>query len=191
MSDDHHAHDAEAVAFGVLTISSSRTLEADPSGDALVDGIEAAGHDVAVRDLVADDERAIRSRVQGMTDHEEVGAVVTSGGTGLTPDDVTVEALAPQFDREIPGFGEQVRARSVEEVGPHGMLTRATAGVIEGIPVFCLPGSEQAATFGMTELVEPVVGHVVGLVSSDGHEHDGGHDHQHGVGEAHDHGGDE
>jgi molybdenum cofactor biosynthesis protein B len=172
MSDDHHAHDAERIAFGVLTVSSSRTLETDPSGDALADGIDDEGHTVAVRDLVADDERAIRDRVQDVAGRDDVEAVVTTGGTGLTPDDVTPEAVRPLFDREIPGFGEQFRAKSVEDVGPHGMLTRATAGVLDGVPVFCLPGSQQAAAFGMGELIAPVVGHVVGLA---GHDH-GGHE---------------
>jgi len=175
MTDDHHhAHDAEAVSFGVLTISSSRTVETDASGDALVAAIEDADHAVAVRDLVGDDERAIRRRVEGVVDRDDVDAVVTTGGTGLTPEDVTPEAVDPLFDREIPGFGEQFRAQSVDEVGPHGMLTRATAGIADGTPVFCLPGSEQAAAFGATELVVPVVGHVVGLTGG-GHEHS--HDH--------------
>jgi molybdenum cofactor biosynthesis protein B len=178
---DHHAHDAESVGVGVLTISSSRTAETDASGDALAAAIEAADQTVAVRDLVADDERAIRRRVDEMVAHDGVDAVVTTGGTGLSPEDVTVEAVGPLFDREIPGFGEQFRARSVEDIGPHGMLTRATAGVVEGVPVFCLPGSEQAASFGIEELVLPVVGHVVGLATGSAHEHehddhDGGHE---------------
>ena len=173
MSDDHHAHDADSIAFGVLTVSSSRTLETDPSGDALVDGIESEGHSVAVRDLVADDERAIRERVEVMADRDDVDAIVTTGGTGLTPDDVTPEAVEPLVTRKIPGFGEQFRAKSVDDVGPHGMLTRATAGIVDGVPVFSLPGSEQAAGFGMAELVAPVVGHVVGLAGGHGHgEHE-------------------
>jgi len=174
---DHHAHDAESVGFGVLTISSSRTAETDASGDALAGAIEDADQTVVVRDLVADDERAIRQRVEEMVGRDGVDAVVTTGGTGLSPEDVTVEAVGPLFDREIPGFGEQFRARSVDDVGPHGMLTRATAGVVDGGPVFCLPGSEQAASFGIEELVLPVVGHVVGLATGSGHEHEHGDHH--------------
>lgn len=170
--DHHHASDAATVQFGVLTISSSRTEAEDESGDALVSALAEAGHSVAVRDLLTDDERTIRRRVEEMVDDDEVEAVVTTGGTGLSPEDVTVEAVGPLFDREIPGFGEQFRARSVEDVGPHGMLTRATAGVVDGVPVFCLPGSQQAAAFGATELVVPIVGHVVGLAAGDdGHAH--------------------
>jgi len=198
MTDDHHAHDADQIGFGVLTVTSSRTLETDDSGDAIVAGIEDEGHTVAVRDLVADDERAIRERVEELTDREDVDAVVTTGGTGLTPDDVTPAAVRPLFDRSIPGFGEQFRAKSVADVGPHGMLTRATAGIADGVAVFCLPGSEQAAAFGTTELIAPVVAHVVGLAGGGGHDHhhdDDGHDHhdnhEHAHGHDHEHGGHE
>jgi molybdenum cofactor biosynthesis protein B len=185
--DHHHDHDADSVGFGVLTVSSSRTLAADPSGDAIVAAAEEAGHAVPVRDLVADDENRIRERIETLVRDAAVEAVVTSGGTGLTPDDVTVEGVRPLFDREIPGFGEQFRARSVAEVGPHAMISRATAGVAGGVPVFCLPGSQQAAEFGTTELVLPIAGHVVGLAGDGGHDHQHGDDHDHG--HDHDHGG--
>lgn len=172
-SHSHHADDHESVAFGVLTVSSSRTLETDKSGDALAEALEANGHAVHTRDIVADDEDAIRVSVRTLLD-DGVDAVVTTGGTGLTADDVTPDALEPLFDREIPGFGEQFRAQSVDQVGPHGMLTRATAGLVEDTPVFCLPGSEDAADFGASELVAPVVGHVVGLADQHGHgDHEG------------------
>jgi len=161
---EHHAHDATSVSVAVLTVSSSRTLADDAGGDAIVAALEESGNPVAARDLVADDEQAIRRAVDDFAGREGVDAVVTTGGTGLTPDDVTVEAVRPLLDREIPGFGEQFRARSVEEVGPHGMLTRATAGVSGDVPVFCLPGSENAARLGARELVAPTVGHVLGLV---------------------------
>jgi len=90
--------------------------------------------------------------------------VVTTGGTGLTADDVTVEALDPLFDREIPGFGELFRFLSYDEVGPMAMASRATAGVIADRIVFCLPGSENAARTGSERLVAPAADHLLGLV---------------------------
>jgi molybdenum cofactor biosynthesis protein B len=180
MTDDHHAHDASSVDVAILTISSSREVERDASGDAIATALEDAGHRIVARDLVVDDERAIRSRVDDFADRKAVDAIVTTGGTGVTPDDVTVEAVTPLFDRKLPGFGEQFRARSVDEVGPHGMLTRATAGTSGDVAIFCLPGSEDGARFGTTELIVPVIGHVVGLLSGGGHDH---HDH----GDSHDH----
>ena len=170
---DHHAHDADEVALAVLTVSTSRDPTEDASGDAIVEAVQHADVAVAARELVTDDETRIHETVRTLRDRDDVDAIVTTGGTGLTPDDVTVEAVRPLFDREIPGFGEQFRARSVEEVGAMGMLSRATAGVTRGVPVFCLPGSEQAARMGTGDLLVPVVGHVVGLTGN-GHQH---HDH--------------
>lgn len=183
MTHDHHAHDAATVRVAVLTVSSSRERESDQSGDAIASVVEDAGHAVAARDLVTDDAGAIRGRVEELATRGDVDAVVTTGGTGITDDDVTVEAVRPLFDREIPGFGEQFRTRSVEEVGPHAMLSRATAGTSDGVAIFCLPGSENGARFGTEALIAPVIGHVVGLLSGDGH----GHEHSHGHESAHDH----
>ncbi|MFC6976116.1 molybdenum cofactor biosynthesis protein B [Halomicroarcula sp. GCM10025709] len=161
--DDHHAHDRETVDIAVLTVSSSRTLADDPGGDAVEAACEAAGHAVTDRRLVADDADAIAGAVAGLF---EGGAdvVVTTGGTGLTADDVTVEAVGDLFDRPIPGFGELFRWLSYEEVGPMAMASRATAGVVEDRLVFCLPGSENAARTGTEELIAPAVGHLLGLV---------------------------
>lgn len=170
MTEDHHAHDVSTVSVAVLTVSSSRTASDDPSGDAIERVLEDANHTVVVRDLVADDQRAIRRRVSAFVARSDVDSVVTTGGTGVTTDDVTVEAVKPLFDREIPGFGEQFRTRSVEEVGPHGMLSRAVAGTGGGVPIFCLPGSEDAAQFGTVELIAPIIGHVVGLVAPNDEE---------------------
>ncbi len=162
-ADHHHADDATAVGVGILTVSSSRTLDADPSGDAIA-AILGEEADVVSRELVADDRAAIQSAVRAQRDEDPVDTIVTTGGTGLTPDDVTVDAIEPLLDRTIPGFGERFRARSVEDVGEMGMLSRATAGVCDGVLVFCLPGSEAAARLG-AELIEPILGHAVGLAS--------------------------
>jgi len=162
---DHHHHDRRAVDVAVLTISTSRSLDGDDSGDAIVAAIEDAGHTVTARDLVGDEIGVIRERVETFADREDVDVIIATGGTGVTADDVTIEALKPLFERVLPGFGERFRARSVEEAGPHAMLTRATAGIVDDVPVFCLPGSESAAAFGTAELVTPMLGHLVGLLS--------------------------
>jgi len=158
---DHPHHELEDVAFGVLTVSTSRTLADDESGDALVAAIEADGYDVVERDLVTDDREAIRAAVLALI---EAGAetVVITGGTGLDPADVTVEAVEELADREIPGFGELFRMLSYEDIGPRALLSRTYAGVIDTTPVFCLPGNEQAATFGTEELVLPTIAHILG-----------------------------
>ncbi|WP_277540707.1 MogA/MoaB family molybdenum cofactor biosynthesis protein [Haloarcula laminariae] len=161
--DRHHSHDADAVSIAVITVSSSRSLDDDPGGDAAEAALVDAGHEVVDRTRVTDDRVAIADAVTGAL---EAGAdvVVTTGGTGLTPDDVTVDALRPLFDRAIPGFGELFRYISFEAVGPMAMASRATAGVVADRLVFCLPGSEDAARTGSEELVAPAVGHLLGLV---------------------------
>jgi molybdenum cofactor biosynthesis protein B len=164
---DHPHHEVSDVSFAVLTVSSSRTLETDESGDALVECIEADGRTVAARDLVGDHERAITSRVLSLVDHDDVDTIIVTGGTGLSPQDVTVEAVAPQMDKKIPGFGELFRYLSYEDIGPRALLSRAFAGTIDGVPVFCLPGSKQGATFGTEELILPTIAHVLG--HSQGH----------------------
>lgn len=163
----HHEPDDRDVSIAVLTVSSTRSLAEDPSGDA----VEAAFADaddatVARRELVTDDRDAVAAAVREFVD-EGVDAVVTTGGTGLTPDDVTVDAVAPLFDPEIPGFGEFFRRRSADEVGTAAMASRATAGVVDGTVVFCLPGSEDAARLGAAELIRPELGHFVHLVRRD------------------------
>jgi molybdenum cofactor biosynthesis protein B len=158
---DHPHEEADDIGFGVLTVSTSRTLPEDDSGDALQEAIEADGQTVVHRDLVGDDRRAIQATVLAFLD-TGADAVVITGGTGLAPSDVTVDAVVPLCDRQIPGFGELFRMLSYDDIGATALLSRATAGIVEDVPVFCLPGSEQAATFGITELVLPTIGHILG-----------------------------
>lgn len=160
---DHHAHDLETVGVAVVTVSSTRDIEADPAGDAVEEAMEAAGHEVVIRELVRDDYDGVQSTVARLADREDVDCVVTAGGTGVSPDDVTIEAIAPLLDRTLPGFGELFRQLSREEIGTRVIATRATAGMVSGVPVFCLPGSEQAARLGAAEIVAGEAGHLAGL----------------------------
>ncbi|MFB6120592.1 MAG: molybdenum cofactor synthesis domain-containing protein [Halobacteriaceae archaeon] len=158
----HHHHDDAELDFAVLTITSSRDEATDESGRIARRAIEDDGHDVVGYETVADDEDAIRTVV---SEHvaEGADAVVTTGGTGLTPDDVTVEAVRPLLEKELPGVGEHFRRLSHERVGTAAMLSRATGGVVDGSAVFCLPGSPDAAELGVEEVVLPEVGHVASL----------------------------
>jgi len=168
-----HGHAGPAIAdlgIAVLTISSTRTPDDDASGDAVVAACEAAGAETVVRDLLPDDHDEIQETVGSLAERPAIDAVVTTGGTGVTPDDVTVEALEPLFDKELPGFGELFRRRSEAEIGTAVVATRATAGVVGDTPVFCLPGSENAARLGTEEIVVPEVAHLVGLAGSDDSE---------------------
>jgi molybdenum cofactor biosynthesis protein B len=163
----HHAHDAETVSVAVLTVSSSRSLEDDASGDWLVDAFEDAGHEVAVRELVGDDFETVQATVDRLVRRGDTDAVITTGGTGVTPDDVTPEAVAPLFEKTLPGFGELFRRRSYEEVGTRTVGSRATAGIADGTVVCCLPGSENAVRLGAEAILLPELGHLTGLAARD------------------------
>lgn len=160
---DHHAHDVASVGVAVLTISSSRTEKEDPAGDAMVSLLEAADHQVIERDLVSDDADAIQSRIDSYSDQDGVEAAITTGGTGVTPDDVTIEAVSPLLTKELPGFGELFRRLSYEEIGARVVGTRAMAGIFAEMPVFCLPGSENAVRLGTEEIIAGEISHLVGL----------------------------
>ncbi|RLM57434.1 molybdenum cofactor biosynthesis protein B [Halobellus sp. Atlit-31R] len=163
----HHSHDVEALRAAVVTVSTSRTAEDDAAGDAIVAAFEADGHDVTVRDVVDDDFDGVQSLVDRLVDRETVDVVVTTGGTGVTPDDVTVEAVSGLFEKELPGFGELFRRYSESEIGTRVVGTRAAAGIVQGVPVFCLPGSENAARLGSEEIIVPEAPHLAGLATRD------------------------
>ena len=161
--DHHHQHDEHKLGVAVVTVSNSRTLDDDPSGDRIESLLTDEGHEVTVRELIPDEYDSVQGTVGRLADREDVDLVVTTGGTGVTPDDVTVEAVEPLLDKELPGFGELFRRRSHEEIGTRAIATRAMAGVDEGVLVCCLPGSEAAVRLGVAELVVPEAPHLVGL----------------------------
>jgi molybdenum cofactor biosynthesis protein B len=164
---DHHHHDVETLGVAVVTISSSRSLDDDRAGDAIRSALEAEGHEVVTRDLIGDSFDGVQGTVDHLVGREDVDTVVTTGGTGVTPDDVTVEAVRPLFEKRLPGFGELFRRLSYDEIGTRVVGTRAVAGVADGVPVFCLPGSENAATLGVEEIVVQEAGHLAGLARRD------------------------
>jgi molybdenum cofactor biosynthesis protein B len=165
---DHHAHDVDALGVAIVTISSSRTSDDDPAGDAIAAAVENEGHEVAVREIVRDDYDGVQNAVDALVGRGDVDTVVTTGGTGVTPDDVTIEAVRPLYDKTLPGFGELFRQLSYDEIGTKVVGTRAAAGIADGVPVFCLPGSENAATLGAEEIIVAEAPHLAGLATRDG-----------------------
>lgn len=155
--EDHpHRRPAGSLDVLVLTVSDTRGLDDDPSGDLLEGALREMGHSV-YRAAVHDERDKIRSAVAEGLDRD---AVVTTGGTGISPRDVTVEALRPEFDREIEGFSTVFAIMSYEEVSTRAVMSRATAGVVDGVPVFCLPGSVGAVETG-AEILREEMDHVV------------------------------
>ncbi|ERG95255.1 molybdenum cofactor biosynthesis protein B [Haloquadratum walsbyi] len=163
----HHAHDVATLGVAIFTISSSRSVSNDAAGDAIAAAFESEGHTVVTREIVDDDTTQIQSVVETAISDTDTDIIVTTGGTGVTPDDVTIEAVSQQYDKSLPGFGELFRRRSEAEIGTRVLGTRATAGIIDTVPVFCLPGSENAATLGSNELIVPEASHLAGLAARD------------------------
>ena len=141
------------IRIAVLTVSDTRDEESDTSGGILADRIAAAGHACAARAIVADDIEDIRARVRAWIAGGDVDAIITTGGTGLTGRDVTPEALEPLFDKRIDGFSVIFHTVSYETIGLSTLQSRATAGIIDGVFVFCLPGSNGAVRDGWDRVI--------------------------------------
>jgi molybdopterin adenylyltransferase len=142
-----------SLAIALLTVSDTRTLEDDRSGDALQQRLEAAGHRLVQRLLVPDDRYQIRSEVSRWIADAGVQVVISSGGTGLTGRDGTPEAVAPLLDKTIDGFGELFRVLSFETIGTSSLQSRALAGVANGTVIFVLPGSLDAVQTAWDRLI--------------------------------------
>lgn len=168
---DHHAHDLESVRVAVVTVSSSRTMEDDPSGDLITNLLQDAGHEVIMREVIPDHHDRVRSHVDLLARRSDLDLVITTGGTGVTPDDVTIEAITPLFDKTLPGFGELFRRRSESEIGTRVIATRATAGIAQETPVFCLPGSTNATRLATEDILLPEIGHLAGLAQRNADHH--------------------
>lgn len=141
------------VRVAVLTVSDTRDEASDTSGQILVERIKAAGHELAGRVVVRDEIERIRAQARDWIDSGSVDAIVTTGGTGLTGRDVTVEALEPLFDKKIDGFSVVFHLVSYATVGLSTLQSRATAGLIGGVFVFCLPGSNGAVKDGWDKVI--------------------------------------
>jgi molybdopterin adenylyltransferase len=136
------------VRIAVLTVSDTRTLADDKSGDTLVERLTNAGHALAARAIVSDDVEAIRGQVRSWIADAGVDVVITTGGTGFTGRDVTPEALEPLFEKRMEGFSWVFHQISFQKIGTSTVQSRATAGVAGGTYVFCLPGSPGACRDG-------------------------------------------
>jgi molybdenum cofactor biosynthesis protein B len=143
-----------ALNIAVLTVSDTRTLADDKSGQTLIDRIIAAGHTAVDRKIVKDDVAEIQAAVETWMVRTDVDVVISTGGTGLTGRDVTIEAMRPLFEKEIDGFGTLFHMVSFPKIGTSTIQSRATGGVRKGKYIFCLPGSPGACKDGWDEILK-------------------------------------
>jgi molybdenum cofactor biosynthesis protein B len=142
-----------AAGIAVLTVSDTRTLEDDRSGDTLAERIAGAGHRLVARAIVPDDVEAIRTQVRAWVAESDVDVIITTGGTGFTGRDVTPEALEPLFEKRMDGFSWVFHQISFQKIGTSTIQSRATAGVMGATYVFCLPGSPGACKDGWDGII--------------------------------------
>ncbi|WP_353419657.1 molybdenum cofactor biosynthesis protein MoaB [Staphylococcus delphini] len=151
------------VRCAVLTVSDTRTTETDKGGQSVQTLLQTADFDVEIQHytIVKDELTAIQAAVQQWLT-EDIDVIVTTGGTGIAPRDVTIEAVTPLLDKEIEGFGELFRYLSfTEDVGTRALLSRAVAGTANRTLIFCLPGSTDAVKLALNRLILPELTHLV------------------------------
>ena len=158
----HKSYSPKSVRCAVLTVSDTRTLETDSSGDAIESALRVARHEVALRAIVPDELEPIRDWVARAIARSDVDAVLVTGGTGVSPRDGTIEAVEPLLQKVLTGFGELFRALSFQEIGSAAMLSRALAGTTGQTVVFVMPGSRGAVSLAVERLILPELGHLVG-----------------------------
>ncbi|MCB9602019.1 MAG: molybdenum cofactor biosynthesis protein B [Sandaracinus sp.] len=139
--------------LALLTVSDTRTLAEDVSGDILEARIREAGHELIARELLRDDAKQIEAKLRSWIDEPTVEVVIVTGGTGLTGRDVTPEAMKAVWEKEIPGFGELFRWISFSKIGTSTIQSRACAGVAKGTYLFAVPGSRNAVKDAWDEIL--------------------------------------
>ena len=143
------------VGIAVLTVSDSRSLANDRSGQTLADRIAEAGHRLAARAIVPDERALIASTVRAWTENPDIDVVITTGGTGFTGRDVTPEALEPLFEKRMDGFSEVFHRISYDKIGTSTIQSRATGGVANATFIFVLPGSPGACKDAWDGIIQP------------------------------------
>lgn len=164
----NHAHESASkskqVRCAILTLSDTRTLENDSSGDLIARSLVEAGHLVVQRDLIRDEPLELKNRIEKFLNQSDIEAIITTGGTGISPRDRTIDVLESIFEIKLPGFGELFRMLSYDQIGPATMLSRAIAGIAKSKAIFALPGSTKAVELAMKKIIAPELGHVVAML---------------------------
>jgi molybdenum cofactor biosynthesis protein B len=154
-----------SVGVGILSVSTTRTLENDESGRWIAKRAQKEGYQVRFHQVITDDITAIReAALKAIRDHG-LQALLVTGGTGITPKDVTIEAIQPLFAKEMTAFGALFAQLSYEEIDSAAILSRAAAGIIGSTVVFCMPGSKKACQLACKTLIFPELGHVVAHIT--------------------------
>ena len=160
-TQEHKQQAPNKVTIAVISVSSTRALLNDISGNWLGGQAADEGHEVVHHQVIPDDARIIASTVQQVIRDQRPQVILMTGGTGIAPKDVTIEAVTSLFSKVLTAFGSLFAHLSFEEIGSAAILSRATAGVIDSTVVFCMPGSINACKLACRRLIFPELGHLV------------------------------
>jgi molybdenum cofactor biosynthesis protein B len=158
---EHKARAPKFVRLAILTVSTTRSLSDDKSGRWIKKRAQKERHEVVFHDVVPDDQGVISETVSRVIQDHQPHAILVTGGTGIGPFDVTIEAIRPMFTKELTAFGALFTYLSYEDIDSAALLSRATAGLIGQTLVFCMPGSLEACKLACKELIFPELGHLL------------------------------
>jgi molybdopterin adenylyltransferase len=161
VAEQHRFQAPQALRLAVLTISDTRTIATDTSGNLIVELAQAAGHQVIERVIVPDEPERMRPLLEAYRDRPDLHAALLTGGTGMTPRDQTYETVTALLTKPLPGYGELFRMLSYAEIGPAAMLSRAVGGLMKQCVVLVMPGSRSAVELAMTRIILPELPHLV------------------------------
>ncbi len=157
-----HKHTApKKVNCAVVIISGSRTEQNDESGKLIMQTLKDNGHQVTSYDILRNDADSIRRKLDELLGDDGLQVIITSGGTGASRMDLTIETISPVLDKKLDGFGELFRFLTYQEIGTGSILSRAMAGVARGKAIICLPGSTAAVRLAVEQIILPEIGHLV------------------------------
>ena len=158
---EHKDTAPKEVTVGIISVSTTRTLENDHSGHWIHQQAEAQGHQVVFHQVVPDDSQAVTRTIRKVIQNQEPQVLLLTGGTGISSRDVTIEAVRPLFTKELTAFGPLFAQLSFNQIDSAALLSRATAGLIDQTVLFCMPGSLKACQLACKSLIFPELGHLV------------------------------
>ena len=163
---DHRKRAEARTRVALITLSSSRSMKQDQSGDIIQKLLEDHGHIVPIRKLIADNRSVLRATLRELSRQKDVDVIITTGGTGISITDITIETVKGMIEKELPGFNSLFMLLSYPQAKSASMLSRAMAGTFKGKAVFCLPGSPGACKLATESLIIPELGHMKMILES-------------------------
>jgi len=159
--EEHKQSAFTTVTLGIITLSTTRGIAEDDSGNWMAEQARIKGHDLLFHQVLPDDAQVIRQTVSSLIEDNDPDVILMNGGTGTSPQDVTIEAVRPLFQKELTAFGALFAHLSYAEIGSAALLSRASAGIIRSTALFCMPGSIKACRLACNSLIFPELGHLV------------------------------